>query len=361
MSYFLGEENKTMNNKQNNKKHLKICILIVVACLLISFSIIAPIIFTKFSIYDLTNPDNSIIADTIYGLTGPFIAIGAAFLTFAAFLVQKEANDIQIKNYQTQYDKDKIESFENRLFKLIELHRKNVLELDIDGKKGQDAISNFNYNIKLITKLISEYDESITKNLNKYDIQILSYLICTYADSLLNDKWFLETSAFRAYAKEDEIIKKLSDQIEILKNTGSAYSCRTKEETNFLEKDRKNYILIQLKIDNMNILSRYFRQIFQIYKFIDNQYFLNKEQKYEYAKIFRTSISNAEQELMYNNILSPFGDVWRKNDFIKKYHPFKNIASYTEFIYSPKDYLADVEKIKEEDLSKYLDILTFKN
>jgi len=64
---------------------------------------------------------------------------------------------------------------------------------------------------------------------------------------------------------------------------------------------------------------------------------------------------------MYNNILSPFGDVWRKNDFIKKYHPFKNIASYTEFIYSPKDYLTDVEKIKEEDLSKYLDILTFKN
>ena len=350
-----------MNNNQNNKKHLKILILIVIACLLILFSIIAPIIFTKFSIYDLTNPNNSIIADTIYGLTGPFIAIGAAFLTFVAFLVQKEANDIQIKNYQTQYDKDKIESFENRLFKLIELHRKNVLELDIAEKKGQDAISNFNYNIKFITKLISEYDESIIKNLSKYDIQILSYLICTYADSLLNDKWFLETSAFSAYAKKDKIIKKLTNQIETLKNIGNRYSGKTKEENKFLEKDRKNYILIQLKIDNMNILSRYFRQIFQIYKFIDNQDFINKELKYEYAKIFRTSISNAEQELMYNNILSPFGDVWRKNDFIKKYHPFKNIASYTEFIYSPKDYLTDFEKIKEEDLPKYLDILTFKN
>ena len=122
--------------------------------------------------------------------------------------------------------------------------------------------------------------------------------------------------------KKDKIIKKLTNQIEALKNIGSMYSGKTKEENKFLEKDRKNYILIQLKIDNMNILSRYFRQIFQIYKFIDNQDFINKELKYEYAKIFRTSISNAEQELMYNNILSPFGDVWRKNDFIKKYHPY---------------------------------------
>ena len=122
--------------------------------------------------------------------------------------------------------------------------------------------------------------------------------------------------------KKDKIIKKLTNQIEALKNIGSMYSGKTKEENKFLEKDRKNYILIQLKIDNMNILSRYFRQIFQIYKFIDNQNFINKELKYEYAKIFRTSISNAEQELMYNNILSPFGDVWRKNDFIKKYHPY---------------------------------------
>lgn len=51
-----------------------------------------PTIFTQLpSIVDFTETGE--IGDTIGGIMGPFVAIGAAFLTFMAFWVQKEANE----------------------------------------------------------------------------------------------------------------------------------------------------------------------------------------------------------------------------------------------------------------------------
>ena len=87
------------NNEPSTKsKNDKVIIgLIILSILLIAFSFLAPIIFTKTA----TNPrynfkDTGAIGDTIGGLMNPFIALAGVFITFLAFYMQFKANRIQI-------------------------------------------------------------------------------------------------------------------------------------------------------------------------------------------------------------------------------------------------------------------------
>lgn len=73
-----------------------------------------PTLFTQLpSVLDFTGTGE--IGDTIGGIMGPFVAIGAAFLTFMAFWVQKEANDAQRQDM-------KVERFNATFFNLLSIH-----------------------------------------------------------------------------------------------------------------------------------------------------------------------------------------------------------------------------------------------
>lgn len=60
------------------------------------------------------------IGDTINGIMGPFIAIAAVLLTFAAFYIQKEANDIQTETINAQTKQEEIQKIESRLFEFTQ-------------------------------------------------------------------------------------------------------------------------------------------------------------------------------------------------------------------------------------------------
>lgn len=81
-----------------------------------------PTIFTQLpSIVDFTETGE--IGDTIGGIMGPFVAIGAAFLTFMAFWVQKEANEAQRQDI-------KVERFNNNFFNLLNIHEQITNSLE---------------------------------------------------------------------------------------------------------------------------------------------------------------------------------------------------------------------------------------
>lgn len=345
----------------------------VLAFLLIFLSFFAPITFTRWSLYDLTNPDYANIANTIYGLTGPFIAIAAALLTYAAFVVQKRANDIQIESVNEEIEKNKIESFENLLFKLIETHRENVKELSVEIPTsnneyteiyGQEAIRVLRFTLSIISYLF-RVDKDIKKEieLEPKEIQILSYLIFAHGLTLFSDSYFKQAKQFKKYAelskvgiKVTEIINKLSKSELTENDNKTAYSLQVA-----IAKRKGIKILLNNSNNKMNTLSRYFRQIYQVYSFIDEQEFLTNEQKYKYAKMFRTNLTNNEQELIYNNILSPYGDPWRNKQLIVKYKPFKNVSSSGIYTYSPAEYLMNDFSIKKGKLSSYIDFISFTN
>ena len=94
-----------------------------------------PAIFTQCgSIVDFTGTGE--IGDTIGGLMGPFVAIGAAFLTFMAFWVQKEANDAQRRDI-------KVERFNNNFFNLLTLHEQITDALELGTYVTESGESKF--------------------------------------------------------------------------------------------------------------------------------------------------------------------------------------------------------------------------
>lgn len=105
---------------------------IIALCILL-FSIVTPVLFTRPSIFNIFDfSETGQIGDTINGIMGSFIAIGAALLTFAAFYIQKQANDIQTETINKQATQDEIQKIESKLFSYIDLHRRNVSELKVE-------------------------------------------------------------------------------------------------------------------------------------------------------------------------------------------------------------------------------------
>jgi hypothetical protein len=60
--------------------------------------------------------DTGPIGDTFNGIAGPFIAIVAAILTYLAFWVQYQANDLQRKDIKNQKTRAEVDKLEQRFF-----------------------------------------------------------------------------------------------------------------------------------------------------------------------------------------------------------------------------------------------------
>jgi hypothetical protein len=105
-------------NIQNRKLFIGlygIFLLAVVSIIILPwlFTLRAPSYWSGFDVND------GHVATTISGLSTPFIAIGAALLTFLAFFVQYRFNTEQRKDIA-------MERFESMFFEMMRFHRENV-------------------------------------------------------------------------------------------------------------------------------------------------------------------------------------------------------------------------------------------
>jgi len=122
-----------------SKKHYCIIfyalILLSIVCLL--FAGFAPMVFTLASSgIDFTQTGQ--IGDTIGGLMGPFIAIAGVLMTFAAFLIQVRANEIQKEQLSKSFRLGRLEETlkcRNSL-QLLQIDIKNVIR-DINVRCGE--------------------------------------------------------------------------------------------------------------------------------------------------------------------------------------------------------------------------------
>ena len=112
--------------------------ILVVATILIC---LLPLLLTRFSVVDFTNTGQ--IGDTIGGIMGPFVAIVASFLTFFAFLMQYQANEIQKKELKRQSKVHDQEQFEAKLYQMLDVYNKNVSRLRAGELEGKRAMPEF--------------------------------------------------------------------------------------------------------------------------------------------------------------------------------------------------------------------------
>lgn len=272
-----------------------------------------PFLFTQFSVIDFTETGQ--IGDTIGGIIGPFIAIAAAILTFLAFWVQFVANE--------QLRKDiKLDHFENRFYKMLDIHVQNVNNLQFKETTGRQVPQELYLEFSRIFDII----DRIIRN---RDLIKLADLQC--ACQITNEEdCIMKVSTSLAYGYYFYGIDFfLSDSNELSKIN------------NIIHERIKHHDFIPVN----ETLGHYYRHIFHIIKYLSsqNEQLIPENKKYEYAKLLRAQMSDYEQILLYYNSLSPVGLEWNKslNDssgdyrinmgYIARFRMIKNIPRTKQY------------------------------
>lgn len=194
------------------------------------------------------------IGDVIGGTTTPFIAIGAAYLTFLAFWVQYEYNKKQRHDVA-------IERFEHILFEMISSQESitNALVLELLDTEG-------------ITSSKSFEDSVIFRQKGRDSFQ------CVYE---------LYPIEVKVHDGHKDVIKDVEYQ-----------------GLRDLFKNEKESMNIYSRNPIVGMYDHYFRHLYWIFKFIKEEERFSEDEKYKYACIVRSSLSQYELVLLYYNGLS---------------------------------------------------------
>lgn len=358
--------------------------------------------------YDITGQ----IGDFIGGIIGTLISAAAFWFLYLTLNEQRDS-----------FYKERLES---RLFELIKLHRDNVAELKFDGNKlYQDNDSLFierrMYEGKAVFRVIFNqfvmcrnelkpffqrkddiYDPNYRKEIskipyvidNKIDIYTLAqidicYNIVFYGvgnegviilkqlfKGKYNEKFICDMLNFItlkpaydcAKFKKWKYIANRSSLEKRMELVNKIYEWRKKDN----KKALKHYDEM-VKFDNKHVkyygghqfrLGHYFRNAFQIIKYINEQTKIDYRIKYDYMKIFRAQLSNYEQAVLFFNSLSQKGRTWEilpdinkdlkqyaKHDFelITKYNLIKNVPEEKLYGIYFKKFYPEVEYENERE------------
>ncbi|PRP67612.1 putative phage abortive infection protein [Nonlabens agnitus] len=328
-------------------------ILIVIAFLFIVFSFFAPYIFTEFSWLILS--DNSPLGDTLGGIMNPFIAIGAAILTFLAFYMQFKANKQQREQFTQQLKEDKRQfseeleeqrkqfertQFENQFYEMIRLHKENVNEMKIiqyshpipdksnDHRviTGREVFDIYLKEFNIIYQIASFYKEtSIGFNQFKSAYSIF-YDGASLVPHILKDQTNINSII---NLKEPNLNGDLYDVSKVYQES------KYYRLSSWVNKLRlvKGLSIEDLRIDvfkgHSSQLSHYYRHLYQTVKFVCNQRreLLKYEDKRNYLRILRAQLSNEEQVLLFYNWHADYGNNWENSNhkFFTDYRMIHNI------------------------------------
>ncbi|WP_024769394.1 putative phage abortive infection protein [Aquimarina macrocephali] len=353
---------------KDNTLKIWIWVLGTLSFLLILFSFFAPWSLLQPNILPKTDfSQGGELGKTIGGLMAPFIAIGAAFLTFIAFLVQYQAN----QRIQKQFN---IQQVSNHFFEMLRLHKENVNEMMIVG---------YDYKVektKVITRDVPF--ERITEK-RKVFVTMNTELISTYEIC----KFYLERFditnenliakiAYRIFyfgiKSEVTYDKNLieNDKYELLKK--EIIKIREKhKETNskhnqFQVNNRKVDVYIKYKpfSGHENRLGHYYRHLYSTVRYIvskEKDGVIDNDQTMAYLKLLRAQMSNDEQLALYYNYRIGFGANWdllgsRGNKFLTDYKMLHNLPlERVEITEKAEDHFKEYIKKSGSSLFEWLD------
>ena len=253
--------------------------------------IFIPAIFSRpgWDFFNLSGVEQARIGDAIGGITAPFVAILAAFLTFLAFWVQYDFN----KKQQASIDK---QCFEHNFYEMLNIH------------------------------------ESITQSLKM---------------EIVDESADVESSS-RIIAKREgrDVFQFLYEVMPISSNTGVVNGIiilNTQQYKGLRElfaKRNDDRLTIYERNSEVGKLDHYFRQLYNLFKMITDNKDLDEDGKYEYARIVRSTLSQYELVLLFYNCLSAHG-VEKFKPMIEDYAVMNNLrkellaVAEDENLYSP--------------------------
>lgn len=346
------------------------------------FVILLPLVLANKWLYIIDFSRSGQVGDTIGGIMGPFIALIAAFLTFMAFWIQYRANEKQnaIANKQLdiaekqmtmaeeQERKYAIERFESTLHQMLDVYRKNSEAVKVGCLTGKEAFEEMAAELfyiyyvldKKLRKIILDHSKIIDDNRRDN--------IAKYATILFDEKekrkMFLTRLAYDLFFYGTNVVDLDKvyhgrEELHLANELLSQLQKLVYHSTDTVTYRSKLKRLTTPPIDKINIdeysahyqmalghnaqLGHYYRQLLQIVKYISETPIILEEcQKYNYAKLLRSQLCDAEQILLFYNSLSIMGMAWNERHgtetdnistwcYILRYRLIKNIPTNFPF------------------------------
>ena len=245
------------------------------------------------------------------GLVGTSAGISASLLIICVFFLQQK--------------QEKISQIENIFYKMLDYHRDNVNSIKVnnyklwmnDTKEKTDAFVNFKLQIFDCVDMINELNKQLDRKLNRKETADAAYMVFYYG---IDKRWL-------------DFTKKLLGNYDG-KLPGLILNYVENQKTLTFTDNRPK----DIGRTNQNILSVYFRNMYNAIMVIHKSGFLNDAQKKRYVRVLRAQLSNPELVVLFFNLLSGFGRKWDENGIIAKYEFIKNLPSSVCNGYDPKEY-----------------------
>lgn len=242
--------------------------------------------------FNMSKEETARIGDSIGGITAPFVAILAAVLTFLAFWVQYDFNEKQQESIEK-------ERFEHNFYEMLNIHESITQSLKFEIiDEGAD---------------VGAENRVITRREGRDVFQLL-YEIMPISASIGVANGFIILNSQQYMGLRD-----------LFKNGGNQ---------RFKIYERNNEV---------GRLDHYFRQLYSLFKMIEDNKKLDDEGKYEYARIVRSTLSQYELVLLFYNCLSSHG-AEKFKPLIEDYAVMNNLrkellaVADDEGLYSPRAY-----------------------
>ena len=379
------------NNHKTSTIGLASSFVFLVLVVLICFF---PYWFTREGDPDLCFIGKGEIGDTIGGIMGPFVAIIAAFLTFIAFLIQYDANELQKKELERQKKIRQREEFEVKLFKMLDEHKDNLNHIAAGELRGRDAIpellGEFAYIYSCVHFVLNSLHENkIFQHTQGNLSKVLQYLESLYEEPqkaimnhlLLSYNLFFYGRPYHTVENmqadkvllEDEVYSRLKS-IKYIKSS-NGFTKFVYGDINALSMLPSQYeASFPMMKGHNDQLGVYFRQLYQTMMYIANadSAIFTEDDKYAYAKLLRSNMSDTEQVLLYYNSLSEMGEKWNRRingainrreemGLIARFRLIKNIpANFLFFGKSPmRNYSEEQKYWKDKEGKDFFEHSTF--
>jgi hypothetical protein len=256
--------------------------------------VVVSLYFYQFRVYPLSidNTDWGTFGDFVGGTLNPFFA----FMAFLALLttIKIQSNELELtreelaksslalesqsESFKIQNDSIKQQNFENTFFNMLNLHNEIMVALKIK-EKGLPIKGKLNgMDISFNRHIYNETNNKLGKD-----------AICEVLG--IFNRFLIDFNTYPNY--ENSSMSKFNDE------EYKDYKLHPKQC------NRTNELYLMFHDNLQQVFGHYFRNIYQILKFISNSSIENKK---FYANIFRAQFSKDELELLFYNCASDIGN-----------------------------------------------------
>lgn len=302
--------------EESEKKLRKKKIVLISMTMAILF---LPWLLTCEPISILSFRDTGPIGDTIGGIISPFIAILVGYLTFEAFRMQYEANELHRKDKENDKLIEIRERFDNRFYTMLETLRTNSLGVKCGNNvSGKDAfktlVAELFVTYYVVKGVYLKYKPTASEEMRAYlttlDDEVVEMMLTRMAYGLFfyGGLYYVDKEA------EPQFFEILANVKKGLKRNGNGTRHEYEYSLNHELKGglQASYLPWDLFQGHNDQLGHYFRHLYQMVKFLAlaDSKVISEQDKNEYACIIRAELSDFEQALLYYNAVSDRGVSW---------------------------------------------------